>query len=414
VSDSCQSLRHIPFFEELGRMSDEDANWRSVSAGLVALRLLDAWIEEGPSVVTDDSWALAGVIEAIEAIDQGVPIRRVLLGVIDAMRSSSGIDLHVVTPRLMAYAQLLEYDTHWALAADIYQTIIAHGHPSEEGDLVVSASIQLGHCLRNIGDLKGASLAYTSGAELAQSNGDIIGVLRSRIGEAKVAISRGNMPEAEALLDDTIARATEHELTDVKSRALHDLASVASVRGQYDRVVKFGYQALDLSTAPRERDRILVDIATGFLELGLLDVARDAYLVLVATAQEQYVRWAAGLNLIDVASRQKMEPMFDRYRRDFESVELPPYLQASYYLIVGNGYRTFGRARDAVPYLELAVDLAARNELNQLLFEAEESLAGARIAAARPPREEAPALSSDVLEVAAAIREMRFAVASSE
>jgi tetratricopeptide (TPR) repeat protein len=393
-------------------MSDDDPNWRSVSAGLVALRLLDAWIEEGPSVVTDDSWGLAGVIEAIEAIDQGVPIRRVLLGVVDAMRSSSGIDLHVVTPRLMAYAQMLEYDTRWALAADIYQTIIAHGHPSEEGDLVVSASIQLGHCLRNIGDLKGASRAYTSGSELAQSNGDIIGVLRSRIGEAKVAISRGNMPEAEALLDDTIARATEHELTDVKSRALHDLASVASMRGQYDRVVKFGYQALDLSTAPRERDRILVDIATGFLDLGLLDVARDAYVVLVATAQEQYVRWAAGLNLIDVASRQGMEPMFDRYRRDFENVELPPYLQASYYLIVGNGYRTFGRASEAVPYLELAVDVASRNELNKLLFEAEESLAGARVAAARRTAAPAPEFSSDVLEVADAIREMRFAVAS--
>ena len=126
------------------------------------------------------------------------------------------------------------------------------------------------------------------------------------------------------------------------------------------------------------------------------------------------MRWAAGLNLIDVASRQGMEPMFDRYRRDFESVELPPYLQASYYLIVGNGYRTFGRARGRSSYLELAVDVASRNELNQLLFEAEESLAGARIAAARPPREEAAALSSDVLEVAAAIREMRFAVASSE
>ena len=177
-------------------------------------------------------------------------------------------------------------------------------------------------------------------------------------------------------------------------------------------MVKFGYQALDLSTAPRERDRILVDIATGFLDLGLLDVARDAYVVLVATAQEQYVRWAAGLNLIDVASRQGMEPMFDRYRRDFENVELPPYLQASYYLIVGNGYRTFGRAREAVPYLELAVDVASRNELNKLLFEAEESLAGARVAAARRTPAPAPEFSSDVLEVADAIREMRFAVAS--
>jgi len=414
VTDSCQSLRHIPFFEELGRMSDTDPSWREVSAGLVVLRLLDSWIEDGASMVADDAWSFSAVIEAVEAIDQRKPVRRVLLGVVDSMRSSSSVDMHVVTPRLMAYGQMLEYDTRWTLAADIYRTIIAHGHPSEEGDLVVSASIQLGHCLRNVGDLRGAGQAYTAGSELAQANGDIIGVLRSRIGEAKVAISRGNMPEAEALLDDTIAQATEHDLTDVKSRALHDLANVANLRRQYDRAVKFGYQALDLSTAPRERDRILVDIATGFLDLGLLDVARDAYLVLVATAQEQYVRWAAGLNLIDVASRQQMEPMFDRYRRDFENVELPPYLQASYYLIVGNGYRAFGRVKDAVPYLELAVDLASKNELNQLLFEAEESLAGARSAAARPNREVPPAVSPDVLEVAAAIREMRFAVASGD
>lgn len=414
MSDYCQSLRHIPFFEELARMDDEDAKWREVSAGLVVLRLFDAWVEEGSAVVGEASWGLTGVLEAIEAIDPRSPVRRVLSGVVDAMCSSTSVDMYVVTPRLMAYGQMLEYDTRWSLAADIYKTIIAHSHPREEGDLVVSASIQLGHCLRNVGDLRGASVAYATGSELAQANGDIIGVLRSRIGEAKLAISRGNMPEAEALLDDTIAEATQHDLADVKSRALHDLANVASLRGQYDRAVKFGYAALDLSTAPRERDRILVDIATGFLDLGLFDVARDAYLVLVATAQEQYVRWAAGLNLIDVASRQRMEPMFDRYRRDFENVELPPYLQAHYCLIVGNGYRSFGRAEDAIPYLEQAVDLAAENEFNQLLFEAEESLAGARVAATRPAAKTPPTCPPDVLEVAAAIREMRFAVASRE
>jgi hypothetical protein len=414
VRDFEGTLRHLPFFEALGKMDEKDPNWRSISAGLLVLRLFDAWIAEGSTVVDDGSWSLSGVLEAIDAVDQRVPARRILSGIVDAMRSSNGVDLHTVTPRVMAYAQTLEYDTHWALAADIYTAIIEHGHPSEEGDLVVSASIQLGHSLRNIGDLKGASAAYANAAEIARANGDLIGVLRSRIGEAKVATTRGNMPEAEALLDDTIAQATEHELTDVQSRALHDLATVASMRKQYDRAVKFGYQALHLSTAPRERDRILIDIATSFLDLGLLDVARDAYLVLVATAQEQYVRWAAGLNLIDVASRQCMEPMFDRYRRDFDNVELPPYLQASYYLIVGNGYRSFGRPRDAVSYLELAVDVASKNELNRLLFEAEESLAEARVAARRRSEVRVAAEpSAEVLDVAAAIREMRFSVAGS-
>src|SRR5262249_38500483 len=151
---------------------------------------------EGASLTCDDAWTLTAVLEAVEMLDQRLPVRRVLLGIIDAMRSSGQVDMHVVTPRLMAYGQMLEYDNRWSLAADVYETIIAHGHPSEEGDLVVSASIQLGNCLRNSGDLRGASAAYTSGSELARAGGDIIGVLRARIGEAKVAISRGNMPEA--------------------------------------------------------------------------------------------------------------------------------------------------------------------------------------------------------------------------
>jgi tetratricopeptide (TPR) repeat protein len=404
--ESDSSLRHLPFFEELGKMEESESSWRSVSAGLVVLRLLDAWVEDR-SVTVDGAWGIGAVADAIEQIDQWSPTRRILSGIVDAMRSTEEIDMHVITPRLMAYAQDLEYDARWALAADVYRTIVSHGHPTDDGDLVIPATIQLGHCLKNLGDLHGAAQAYAHASQVANANGDLIGVLRARIGEAKIATMRGNMPVAEAMLDSTIAQASEHGLDDVQSRALHDRAGVAGMRGQYDRVVQFGYKALDLSTSQRERDRILADIATGFLDLGLVEVARDAYLVLTATAQDQYVRWTAGLNLIDVASQQGMEPMFDRYRRDFENVELPPFLEVQYCINVGNGYRGFGRATAAIPYLERAVRVAGQFGLNQLLFMAEESLAGAKSSAARP----APAAyvdpSPEVLQVADKIRTLR-------
>jgi len=402
-------LRHLAFFEELGNMEETNSSWHSVSAGLVVLRLLDAWIEDGVSVVMNGSWSLSAVIEAVEKIEQLSPTRRILLGVIDAMRSSTTIDLHVVTPRLMAFAQALEYEARWSLAADVYHTIVAHGHPTEDGDVVVPAAVQLGLCLRNLGDLEGAAEAYSSASRIADANGDMIGVLRARIGEAKLATVRGNIPEAEAILDQTIEHAGHFELNDVHSRALHDRAVIAGARGQYDRAVQFAYRALELSTSLRERDRILGDVATGFLYLGLVDVARDAYLILVATAQDQYVRWTAGLNLIEVASREGMEPMFDRYRRDFESVDLPPYLQAAYLLNVGNGYRSFGRERDAIVYLQKAVEVAAENQLNQLLFEAEESLAAARSSTTRKRHEPAANVSADVLGIAQEIRDLRMA-----
>ena len=61
--------------------------------------------------------------------------------------------------------------------------------------------------------------------------------LRARIGEAKVAIARGNMPSAEQILDETIHRATGETFADVRSRALHDRATVAGLRGQYDQAI---------------------------------------------------------------------------------------------------------------------------------------------------------------------------------
>jgi tetratricopeptide (TPR) repeat protein len=374
-------LRHIAFFEELGKMEETDPAWPQVSAGLVVMRLVDHWIADG---VGANAWGMTAVREAIDQISAATPLRRILISIVDTIGESPTVDVRALNPRLMAYGQALEYDAKWSLATDVYETIIGHAHPVEDADLVATAYIQLATSLRNVGELGAASDAYEKAQDVANAAGDMIGVLRARIGEAKIAIARGNMPQAETILDDTIDRAEGEAFADVRSRALHDRATVAGLRGQFDRAIQFAYSALHLATSQRERDRILADIATGFLSLGLLDVARDAYLVLVATAQDQYVRWTAALNLMEIAGRQGAEPVFDRYRRELASEDLPPYLRVQYLLIVGNGYRDLGRADDAVSHLTRAVALASANQLNQLLFEAEESLAGARESVARP------------------------------
>ena len=58
-------LRHLAFFEELGKMDETDASWRSVSAGLVVLRLVDNWIADGATKSRVDSWGVSAVREAI-------------------------------------------------------------------------------------------------------------------------------------------------------------------------------------------------------------------------------------------------------------------------------------------------------------------------------------------------------------
>jgi tetratricopeptide (TPR) repeat protein len=401
-------LRHLAFFEELGRMDESDASWRSVSAGLVVMRLVDGWIEDGATPSRVDAWGVSSVREAIAEMSGSTPLRRMLTGIVDAIVSSTSADMHAVIPRLMAYGQALEYDAKWPLAADVYRTIVAHAHPTDDADVVVSAYIQLAICCRTIGELDAAADAYNMASCVALAAGDMIGVLRGRLGDAKVAMARGNMPQAELILDETILRAQAGGHDELRARALVDLAFVAGSRGQHDRAIRYSYEALDLSSSQRERDRILMNIATAFRFLGLLDAARDSYLIVAATTQEQYVRWFCELNMLDLAADQRSELQFDRYRRDLESADLTPQLRVMYLLNVGRGYQSFGRAEASVSYLESAIAMASAHKLNQLLFEAEAALAAGRRSEPHTERSATPIdIDPSVQSVIGAIRNMK-------
>jgi tetratricopeptide (TPR) repeat protein len=392
-------LRHLAFFEELGSMDESDASWRAVSAGLVVMRLVDRWMSDGARGLTAHS--VSAVRAAIDEMPDTTPVRRILSAVVDAMEESKSGEMHAVTPRLMAYGQGLEYESKLSLAADVYRTIVAHAHPIEDADIAIPAHNQLAFCLRNLGDLPGAAAAYDEATKVATTKGDMMGVLRSQVGRAKVWIAVGNVPQAEAILDEAIMRAAEPGLEDVRARALHDRAHVAALRGQYERTIQFAYQALELSTTQRHRDRILADIAGGFSDLGVLDVARDAYLVLASTAQEQYVRWLSEVNLIEIAAKQGDELQFDRYRRNLATEDLTPQLHVIYLLHVGRGHDLFGQSELGVSYLERAVEIAQQFKFNQLVFEAENALNDVRrhVSRTRQRQAVAPESVQDVVRV---------------
>jgi len=405
-------LRHLAFFEELARLDESDPSWRSVSAGLVTMRLADSWLA-GDVRGGADAWAISAVRTAIDEVPNTTPIRRILRAVVDSIAASPIAEAHALSPRLMAYGQALEYDAKWSLAADVYQTIIAHSSPVDDADLVVAAFLQLAFCQRTVGDLDSAAAAYEQASRVALAAGDMIGVLRGRLGDAKLAMARGNLPRAELILEETIERAKSSGLDDVHARALTDRAFVAGSRNQHERAIRYSYDALELSKSQRDRDRILANIATGFRYLGLLDVARDAYIVLAATAQEQYIRWMSELNLMELAAAQGVELEFDKYRRDLEAADFTPQLRVTYLLHVGRGYNALGDASVAIPYLERAIELASKHQLNQLMFEAEEALADAKRRETRPEPQRVARVDSSVQIVIDAIHEMKATVGAS-
>jgi tetratricopeptide (TPR) repeat protein len=404
--DTNGDMRHLAFFTELASLEGEDPSWRSVTAGLVVLRLVDSWIEEGAAVVSADSWGVRSVRAAVEDMPAGVPARTILTGVVDALTSTHGGDLHAVAPRLMAYARSLDLDAKWSLSADVYETVIAHAHPIEDGDVAVTALLRRAHCLREMGDLPAAMLAYGTASQVARTNNDMMSDLRARIGEAKILATRGNLPAADEILESAAAEAQSLELNEVRSMASHDRSYIAHLRGQYDSAVRFAYEAMRDCANERERDRILSDLASSFYMLGLKTAAQDAFLILASTAREQYMRWTATINLMELAADQGVSIQFERYRQQLAGEKLPPLLQAQFELFVGQGYQSFGEYETARPWLERAARTAASHSYNQLVFAAEESLSR-KPQRVSPDRSAPFEVASDVSEIAEQLREMR-------
>jgi tetratricopeptide (TPR) repeat protein len=407
VIESSQTLRHLAFFEVLAGLEETDAKWKSTSAGLVVLRLFDDWMEHGPFPTGGSGWGVHSVRAAVEAVDVGNPTRLILAGIVEAI--ASGAERASLTPRLLAYARALHYSADWALSADVYHTVISHAHPIEESDSVIDANMQYGYCARMLGKWDEAAVAYTQAGEIAVAIGDIVKVLRARVADAKLAIDRGNLPKAEEILEETIARATDREgkLVEMRALAMHERAAVAHLRGDYETAVRFAYEALDGMSNPAARDRVLGDIAAAFIELGVLGAARDALVVLAATAQEQYTRWIATVNLLEVAARERCEPVFEQYRRELADVSLPVSLEASYYLTVGKGFAGFGRIESARSALTKAIDLSIKHKFHQINHEAEAELQQLErsVRTVRKPSEYQP--SERVDEIVAAIHDMR-------
>ena len=147
------------------------------------------------------------------------------------------------------------------------------------------------------------------------------------------------------------------------------------------------------------------NIAGDFVSLGVFSAARDAYLVLTVTAQEQYTRWVATMNLLDLSVRTGSEVLFEQHQRQLAGEILPPQLKASYHLTLGEGLHRFGHLDSARMYLESAIELSHKFGFGQYLIIAEERLAGLQVPA--PMHQTSAAVTAEVENVAEAMKKLR-------
>jgi tetratricopeptide (TPR) repeat protein len=231
-------------------------------------------------------------------------------------------------------------------------------------------------------------------------------LLLAELGFAKIAIERGNLPAAAGMLDRILTEAREGEHDSVRAKALMDRARVADQMGDYGSAAILGFQALECTTDPLDRDRLLVNIGMTLANLGLRDQARDAYILVSATAQEATMRWLATINLMELAYLDRREVVFEQYRRTVQDADLPPYLRAVYQETVANGARAFGRQRDAVHAFNAMREIGEQFGLNEFTLRADAALAQV----ADDPASPTPPVSSRVDEQPAGVAAVAHAI----
>ena len=391
-------IQHQGFFEALGSMDEQSAEWKSVLAGLSVLRLIDsAFAEPEPSDITASDIQASRV--CVEAVGSGNPARAILLRSLDRVGQSAQLSGELGSD-IIAYGRSLDLEGRWPLAADVFDTVARVFPENIHPRSVIEASTLLGAAARSSGDWDTSNRAYTRAEHLAARIGDRALFLTTQVGLANSQIIRGNLPAAEQELDQVIKNATEENLEPVLQIALHARASVAHYRYDFQKAIHLAYRSMEMTTNPSARERLLADIAAAYAELGMRDVARKAYSIVAMTSPHQWVRWQSMLNMMELAIHDGDEAGYDELSKRIEGAALDPKLQAYalYYRALGS--KRFGRPQ-AESHFNSAQSYAESNKLNQLAFEIEK--ARTEIPAAPP----SAVPSDDLLQIAEMIEHLR-------
>lgn len=369
------TLRHVAFLEQMATSAEGSSVHLGAHATFLTMRLLDHWIALGTDVVTAESSARVAATQATAALGDDEELRAALASITDAMVALEDPDPQPVLPRVYALGKLHEHRGVLPQAADIYSTVARYVDSAVHLDLAYDAHMRHAFCLRNSGEFEWAEQAYATAAALAARARDRVRVLTSRLGQAIIEQSRGNLPAAAEQLEELQAEAEQLAAQRLVANILHARATLARKREDIPGAVRLAFSAFQRSTIDFDRERVLQDLATFLMLYGDDDAARTAYQLMEAGTQAESNRMHARLGLMELGYRSRNEASFESYRRKLADMPLHTTLRTSYLLDAGRGLTIFGRFPEARASLIEALRLAETSEQNQRVFQIEESLA---------------------------------------
>jgi tetratricopeptide (TPR) repeat protein len=357
---------HHPFFARLATVEQDSSTWRTLTAALLTLRLVDRWVMRTDEERRPSFREYVMVRRAVDEVDV-THSRAVLHDLTRTLHDYAGAGARSVPALLVELGRLLEDAAEWAVAADVYETVIAHARIRMDHTDVPLCYDRMGYCLRQDGRVDEAASAYARGRAVAHAAGDAAGVLRLRVSDANLALHRGDLHASATMLDAVIADARRGGHREPLALAAHDRGVVAFELGELDRAALFLHDAVESYDEPARQQRAMVDLARTLRALGARDAARDAFSVLYASADQRDCKWGAAINLLDLAVSDGDEPAFEILHQAIEAEQLPVRLQAQFYRTLALGFRGFGHVAKAELTWRVLSALANRHGLTEFV-----------------------------------------------
>ena len=405
---STTPLAHEAFLAraQAERERGADLGARLALGAYAVVRLLDAAILAGFDLADTEgafTWQHARVRQYLDGLPGTEPEAAHLGGIVAALEQGPA----AVRASLTGYAWHLEQEArldeaHEALVLAV-RTWPGEIPPAEFGPLALFVARL--HRLR--ARWVEATDAYRAAEEAGRHCGDAVVMLRGQAGQGAVLRGQGNLPAARHAAELVAAEAEARGLRDIQAGAAADLGVVLMLMGRQVEALAALYDSFQYTTDLTARMRVVGDLGIGLADLGVVEAARTAFEIVIASGTSRLVRVNAQIELMELESRVGNRVAFEQLRQAVRGFadRMPPSMAVDFRYKAGLGLARFGQTGRARVLWEEGRAIAEARGLNEPFFRLERLLHGAPEAwMAEASRTEAP---SEVTTDAASVSALR-------
>jgi tetratricopeptide (TPR) repeat protein len=349
---------------------------RIVARRFIVLRLGAALVEEG-LLVSDERRSeqvsrARRELEREPESEEGDGDR--LEAVLAAYESDDLARLGVTLIELGEEAERMD---HGFGALDAYECAYEMGAAVGDARLAIDAARKAGRVLRRRARWADADRWYDVALRIAQAIGDDSLAARSLAGLGLVKRELGNLPAARERFVEALGVAEGSDDRETLASVHHDLMGLEHLAGDLDQALRHGWIAVNTYRSEQGRTRCMASMAGVLRDLGDLEAAEDAYVVVTHRSSDVYYRVYAYDALAHIAALRGDQAQFQERAAQCDALDWesgPHSAKAEILYYRGLSLGLLGHREAAHAWLARALEFAEEHDFHWVLFEAEAAL----------------------------------------